>query len=158
MLLPALSKAKSKAQSIACANNQRQLALAWSMYPNDHNDWLAPNISLNVGGLDRGQPGSWVLGNAQTDSAESNLNAGVLYSYIGAVGSYRCPTDKSRVKGSKTQRQRSYTLDGWLHCRFDGVDYPDYLAEPHKFAQINTPGPAQVFTFIEEHPDSITAG
>jgi hypothetical protein len=34
----------------------------------------------------------------------------------------------------------------------------DYLAEPHKFSRIQIPGPAQVFTFIDEHPESITAG
>ena len=55
MLLPALSRAKSKAQSISCANNQKQLALAWFMYPNDHEDWLAPNISVTAGGLERGR-------------------------------------------------------------------------------------------------------
>ncbi|MFM8358088.1 MAG: type II secretion system protein, partial [Verrucomicrobiota bacterium] len=32
MLLPALGKAKTKAQGIACLNNQRQLALAWTLY------------------------------------------------------------------------------------------------------------------------------
>ncbi|MDA7533609.1 DUF1559 domain-containing protein, partial [Verrucomicrobia bacterium] len=33
MLLPALSKAKTKAQGIACMNNLKQLGLAWYMYP-----------------------------------------------------------------------------------------------------------------------------
>ena len=32
MLLPALSKAKAKAQGIKCMNNLRQLNLAWLMY------------------------------------------------------------------------------------------------------------------------------
>ena len=33
LLLPALSKAKAKAQGIACLNNLKQLQLAWIMYP-----------------------------------------------------------------------------------------------------------------------------
>ncbi|MDG1856886.1 MAG: type II secretion system protein, partial [Verrucomicrobiota bacterium] len=33
MLLPALSKAKTKAQGISCMNNLKQLQLAWLMYP-----------------------------------------------------------------------------------------------------------------------------
>jgi prepilin-type N-terminal cleavage/methylation domain-containing protein len=33
MLLPALSKAKTKAQGISCMNNLKQLGLAWYMYP-----------------------------------------------------------------------------------------------------------------------------
>jgi prepilin-type N-terminal cleavage/methylation domain-containing protein len=40
MLLPALSKAKAKAQGIFCMNNTRQLALAWIMYADDNNDRL----------------------------------------------------------------------------------------------------------------------
>ncbi|MDA7620539.1 type II secretion system GspH family protein, partial [Verrucomicrobia bacterium] len=43
MLLPALSKAKTKAQGISCMNNLKQLQLAWLMYPDDHEDYLPPN-------------------------------------------------------------------------------------------------------------------
>jgi len=38
MLLPALSKAKARAQSIACLNNMKQWALAFKMYADDYND------------------------------------------------------------------------------------------------------------------------
>src|SRR5262245_49191391 len=40
MLLPALSKAKTKAQGIQCLNNNRQLSLGWQMYAHDANDRL----------------------------------------------------------------------------------------------------------------------
>src|ERR1039457_6523712 len=43
MLLPALSKAKQKAQGITCLNNTRQFALAWTMYSNDNSDNLVNN-------------------------------------------------------------------------------------------------------------------
>jgi prepilin-type N-terminal cleavage/methylation domain-containing protein/prepilin-type processing-associated H-X9-DG protein len=43
MLLPALTKAKQKAQSIQCMNNTRQIMLGWRMYADDNNDLLAPN-------------------------------------------------------------------------------------------------------------------
>src|SRR4051812_792866 len=43
MLLPALSKAKAKAQAIGCGNNQRQLALAWVIYADDFSDCLVNN-------------------------------------------------------------------------------------------------------------------
>jgi len=36
LLLPALSRSKSKAQSIYCANNLKQIGLAYFMYVNDH--------------------------------------------------------------------------------------------------------------------------
>ena len=40
MLMPALGKAKLKAQGVYCMNNHRQLALAWRMYAEDSNDRL----------------------------------------------------------------------------------------------------------------------
>ena len=40
MLLPALSKAKTKAQGISCLNNLKQLQLAHLMYPDDNSDYL----------------------------------------------------------------------------------------------------------------------
>lgn len=43
LLLPALTKAKQKAQSISCMSNTKQMTLAWIMYSNDNNDVLAPN-------------------------------------------------------------------------------------------------------------------
>src|SRR5271154_380568 len=36
LLLPALAKAKQKAQAAACLSNQGQLALAWMMYVDDN--------------------------------------------------------------------------------------------------------------------------
>src|SRR5829696_8198428 len=38
MLLPALSKAKTKAQGIFCMNNTKQLMIAWRMYSEDYQD------------------------------------------------------------------------------------------------------------------------
>ena len=46
MLLPALSKAKEKAKTTTCLNNNRQIGLAFQMYANDNNDFLPP---LNTG-------------------------------------------------------------------------------------------------------------
>src|SRR6266403_6408547 len=42
MLLPALAKAKAKAQQIACVNNLKQTGLAYTMYRGDNNDVNCP--------------------------------------------------------------------------------------------------------------------
>src|SRR2546430_15649934 len=42
MLLPALNKAKVKAQDISCRSNLRQLQLCWQLYVDDNNQALPP--------------------------------------------------------------------------------------------------------------------
>ena len=59
MLLPALSKAKAKAQGIMCMNNHKQLALAWRLYSDDSRD------ETSVCYVSRGNPRekqAWVQG------------------------------------------------------------------------------------------------
>src|SRR5438067_11311749 len=55
LLLPALAKAKTKAQGILCMNNTKQLVLAWYLYASDYNDVLPPNEDNPNGG--------WIYGN-----------------------------------------------------------------------------------------------
>src|ERR1051325_967804 len=50
MLLPALSKAKMRAQSISCLNNLRQLGYAGLMYASDNTELLAGNEGHNFKG------------------------------------------------------------------------------------------------------------
>ena len=49
LLLPALAKAKTKAQGIMCLNNHKQLALAWILYADDNGDKLAGNLDGGTG-------------------------------------------------------------------------------------------------------------
>ncbi|MCZ7640965.1 MAG: DUF1559 domain-containing protein [Verrucomicrobia bacterium] len=45
MVLPALAKAKSRAQDLTCMNNLKQIALGMIMYANDHDDALPPDFA-----------------------------------------------------------------------------------------------------------------
>src|SRR5260221_11491058 len=51
MLLPALAKAKIRAQGISCLSNMKQLQLASILYAGDDNDRFPGNIVLNNGGV-----------------------------------------------------------------------------------------------------------
>jgi len=42
MLLPALSRAREKAKQIVCANNLKQVGIAFGMYLNDYDDYYPP--------------------------------------------------------------------------------------------------------------------
>ena len=46
MLLPALSKAKTKAQGISCMSNNKQLVLGWHLYSGDNDERVANNFTI----------------------------------------------------------------------------------------------------------------
>jgi prepilin-type N-terminal cleavage/methylation domain-containing protein len=46
MLLPALTKAKVRAQAIACMSNNKQLMLAWHQYAGDNDDRVVSNYGV----------------------------------------------------------------------------------------------------------------
>src|SRR5690349_3646672 len=50
MLLPALNRAKTKAQGVYCLNNLRQMGLSWSIYAQDNGDRIPPNNGNNQSG------------------------------------------------------------------------------------------------------------
>src|SRR3974377_2113987 len=65
LLLPALHRAKTKAQRIKCLANLKQLQLGWQMYADDNYDLMPPQITgKNTSGVVIDLPGSWVVGNA----------------------------------------------------------------------------------------------
>ena len=125
MLLPALSKAKQKAQDIACRSNQRQLQLCWQMYVDDHADVMPPINDWVAGGIYSSREPSWAVGDAVHDLTTSNLLRGVLYPYIQSVGIYRCPGDKNTVMGHPAvPRTRTYQLDIALNGSVNGTFMP----------------------------------
>jgi hypothetical protein len=63
LLLPVLTKAKTKAQGIGCLNNLKQMTLAWTMYAHDQND----AVPLNIGYPTLADWESWVHGDMTLD-------------------------------------------------------------------------------------------
>jgi prepilin-type N-terminal cleavage/methylation domain-containing protein/prepilin-type processing-associated H-X9-DG protein len=164
MLLPALSKAKSKAQSIACMNNLSQLQKAWNMYGSDNADWMPPNrLALDSPGFKADQ-GSWVVGNAWKDMTAANIMAGVIFPTVNSVQVYRCPSDTSKAKDHpELGRTRSYSvglhLNGSTANTGTGIDeinaYPEML---RKSSSLPMPGPSRIFVFAEEPEEIIDSG
>src|SRR6266852_1846531 len=54
MLLPALNRAKAKAQGVYCLNNLRQMGLAWVIYAQDNSDRIQPNNGHDQEGWSNG--------------------------------------------------------------------------------------------------------
>jgi prepilin-type N-terminal cleavage/methylation domain-containing protein/prepilin-type processing-associated H-X9-DG protein len=158
MLLPALSRAKLKAQAVRCMNNQKQLTLAWYMYADDHDDRVPPNAS---GSMSRG---GWVDGwldfNAgNTDNTNTLfLTNAKIGPYTKNIGIYKCPADLYTcvVRGATLPRVRSVSMNSYIGVVGESPT-AGYLSY-HKMAEIKKPSPAMLWVFVDEHPDSINDG
>lgn len=160
MLLPALSKAKTKAQGISCMSNLKQIQLAGLMYPEDNSDRLAPS-----GDDDRP---AWVFG--WLDFAVNNrVNTNIQYlidpkwslfaPYIASPTVYHCPGDRSWVliDGKRHSRVRSMGMSQAFNCMGSWLPAPKYKVF-RKMSDITKPSPAETYCLVDEHPDSINAG
>jgi prepilin-type N-terminal cleavage/methylation domain-containing protein/prepilin-type processing-associated H-X9-DG protein len=158
MLLPALARAKSKAQQIGCLNNYRQLQFCWQMYTDDNQDTLPSNQAINVEynreALSVGA-NSWLQGNAWADTDTTNIQHGALFQYNKSTGIYKCPADKSTVKDEgQIPRTRSVSMSMYMNV---GPNPGDRWFQDcwHKLAQVHNPGPSKALVFIDEHERSI---
>ena len=157
MLLPALSKAKGRAQAIQCLSNNKQLQICWMMYTGDNEDRLPPNGG-NGPSVSRAAvytaAGSWLRGNAFTDETNTYIKEGVLFTYNQSPDIYKCPADRSTVVDQGIiPRNRSVSLCWYMNGKpSPNADaYGPYENCWHKLVQINNPGPAQAAAFVEEH-------
>jgi len=161
MLLPALGKAKAKAQHIKCVSNQKQLTLGWIMYADDYEDKLVWNdLTATGSGWVRGVI-DYSPGNAHNTNVANLKNADYakLWPYTTAVGIYRCPADRSyvNIKGRRHQRVRSVSMSQAMNSRDDWLSH--LTKKPYmvfrKMSDIQRMGHANAYVFINEHPDSI---
>ncbi len=143
MLLPALSKAKNKAQRTKCLSNLKQLQLCWIMYAEDNNDYCPPNEPNGYAG---GPPGteSWIYGDAQYEYNTSKIEQGVLFKYNTSVGIYVCPLDRYQVnfRGTLYPTTRSYSMVNFMPQK-----------QPYgngKFSTITDPKPSKALVFMDE--------
>lgn len=188
MLLPALAKAKTKAQGIFCMNNGKQMGLALQLYAADFNDLLPPNP--DDGNTVVGHnwcPGQAGRGGAQEFNTEilDDPNRSLLVKYGISHLQFKCPADKrigtyqgtnTLMKGKKVPAARTFSMSQAVgtdpNSPSNGklpVNGP-WLNNSHsntrsgkwmvygKLGDFSVPGASQVWVFIDEDDRSLNDG
>ncbi|MEY2427172.1 MAG: hypothetical protein QOJ40_57 [Verrucomicrobiota bacterium] len=173
MLLPALARARCRAQGIQCMNNHRQLAIAWRMYTEENLDLLLfasgpgsnPNSHTNVwcsGALDfnNGNNSNW-------DPTVDIMQSPIWPYCQNSLGIWKCPCDRSYVTvgGVQKPRVRTMVMNTYLGA-FGGKaitvgDVGTAMSNQRvylKFTQLSNPGASRIFLFMDEREDCINWG
>src|ERR1044071_347357 len=161
LLLPALAKAKTKAQGIYCLNNLRTMQLGWILYTHDYGDFIPGNLWTTK------SPSNWVSGWLDfTDNNPDNTNVllildpkyAQLGTYTRTAGAYKCPADKILVKngGVLRPRVRSISMNGWMGPNAPAWN-PGYVVFA-RTTQLTRLSASQALVFLDEREDSIDDG
>ncbi len=173
LLFPLLSRAKARALGFQCLNNNRQLMVAWRMYVEDSHDRL-PSA--------KGGPSAWMTGNldynpnnpSNWDPAADIMKSPLWPDCGKNAAIFKCPADPSvvTVAGKALPRVRSLSMLNWVGGRANAAGQPadmnwsntrrgttsgEYRVY-YRMSDFMTPGPAQVFVFVEEPMDRINDG
>ncbi len=178
MLLPALGRAKQKAQGIQCLNNHRQLGMAWRMYAEDNSDRIvyASHDTNPANPLNQYAWVSTVLGfgpEAANWDVAADLMQRPLWNFSPNAAIYKCPGDRSYADSPNGPKPRTRSMSmnfflggyaggdaslagsiasGW------GNKFPVYLKTSDLNNTTLAPGPTKTFVFLDEREDSIDAG
>jgi prepilin-type processing-associated H-X9-DG protein len=158
ILLPALAGTRPNGSAFQCENNTKRLMQAWLMYSADNEDklmsratWITNYPYMN-----------WDYSTANTNAAALlDPSRASIANYIRSATVFKCPADT--YEAANGPRVRSYSLSaglggGTLNTpnSTPGRTYPSQGAQ--KMTDLNTPGPARIWGFLDEHPDSIDDG
>lgn len=158
MLLPALGKAKAKAQGIKCINNLKQLNLGWLMYSTDNQEKICPT----AGTANPNSP-NWVYGDYSSIPDRTNItliHRGLLWPYINSLGVYKCPADPN-TGNNGNPTLRSISANGWLNpanpAHSQGLSGQGrvFRKQSDIAGRINT---TMLWVFIDENHRSINDG
>jgi len=169
LLLPALAKAKTKAQGILCMNNTKQVMLAWQMYQLDNQDRVPDAYHGGFVPGPNAKEKPWVTGWLDWSTSTDNTNTvylldrryAVLAAYFANTKNvYKCPADKylSLAQKGKGWTERVRSISGNI-----GVGDGNAEAGPwdaiykhiKKTSDFVFPGPTDTWVYLDEHPCSI---
>ncbi|MFO1502125.1 MAG: type II secretion system protein [Verrucomicrobiota bacterium] len=174
MLLPALAKAKTKAQGILCMNNTKQLMLAWHLYNTDNDDRIVGSYhggDAQNGNIARSNPTAapWVVGWLDWGTSGDNTNTlflidekySKLAKYFGnAKNIMKCPADHylSAAQRNKGWKERVRSLSGNIGIGDGNAEsgpWDPIYKHIKKTGDFINAGPSETWVYLDEHPDSI---
>jgi len=135
MLLPALAKAKAKAQRIKCVNNEKNLGLGFRIFSTDNNGQFPWTVDIANGGT-------------ATNGAQTWAHFAAVSNELSTPKIVVCPSDGAQ--GTETQRPAEAT--NWLH-----------IVRSANSSVVNNAGNRFISYFIgldasEENPQTILGG
>jgi prepilin-type N-terminal cleavage/methylation domain-containing protein/prepilin-type processing-associated H-X9-DG protein len=181
MLLPALARARAKAQQVSCLNNNHQVALGWLMYADDNSSKMATtfmwinaeiwNLGMTFEADNTQNTNIWPLITTRGEgpqqylgppAAPTDAGGGALGPYVKSPGPYKCPADKSVANehGVILPRIRSISMNQAIWGPLDHADGNDsWTTNPwrtyYRTTDMTVPPPVGIWIFIDENPDSI---
>ncbi|MCX6929372.1 MAG: prepilin-type N-terminal cleavage/methylation domain-containing protein [Verrucomicrobia bacterium] len=180
LLLPALGKAKLKAQGVACFNNHKQLALAWRMYADDNMERLVyastANNAARPPSADPGDPDNYAWSGAHMDFDGANranwdpaydMAKRPLWPYLKNKAVFKCPADRSVVTFGNATYPRVLTMSmnlyvggfapmkgsGTLAGNNGGWAFADPYMIYSKLGAITVP--TKIFVFLDMREDRV---
>jgi prepilin-type N-terminal cleavage/methylation domain-containing protein len=157
MLLPALSRAKTKAQNVQCMNNLRQVMVSWRIYSDDFEGRLPFDTVF-----ERDLTKSWCTGwmdysNSSTDNTNTLLFTQALMGpYFRDAKLFKCPGDPTIDPGNRKPRVRSISMNAFVGGFWDGSwwsqieDCRRLWRTYRKIEQFDQP--AMRWVFVDEFP------
>ena len=146
VLLPALGSARESARMVVCASNQRQLAVAWTMYANANRGSAMPH--LRARGVDR----TYWYGSENIATATLDPSRGFLSPYLsGAPGDrsvFECPdqpADSYRIQGSTGSFTSTYGYNAYGLSPNTSGYFELYNQRTLRIADISRPSAQLVF-------------
>ncbi len=125
MLLPALSKSKSKAQGVACLNNLKQVGLSLLLYTDGNQNRMPSSLSFGARAGDYTSAADTVTQTDMFGGVPKLLN-------VGSERSFWCPSDKVNKPSNpiKTNDFTSYRyrfVIWWNTCLYPGLRDSDFI-------------------------------
>ncbi len=173
LLLPALTRAKVKAQAVECMSNQKQICTAWKLYVDDNRGKFPPNVDQANQTLN-----SWCDGQIlwQANWPDNTNRAMMMNSLVGPyvvsqANVYKCPADRwyCQEQDGMKPRVRSMSMNCFIGAlpgvltqqqtftsTWNGI-VQGYMAYERE-SDVLRPSPSMLWLTIDEQADSINDG